>query len=301
MHNGYINLPILFRNLKKWRIPVIWTMHDCWAFTGHCPHFEYEKCEKWKRGCYSCPRFRSYPKTLFDNSSFMWKWKRKWFSGLADMTIVTPSNWLKEQVQQSFLSAYPAKVIYNGIDTNIFSPLEHNSDEPKHTVLGVASCWSEKKGLDVFVKLSDRLPDDYRIILVGTDEHLNKVLPKRIITINHTKDPRELARIYSSADVFVNPTREETLGLTNIEANACGTPVITFRTGGSPECVSSDSGTVVKCDDIDALVAEICRVCITKPYCEEACVAQAAWFDKHARFKEYIDLYDDLTSNTANA
>lgn len=300
LHGSYINLPLLFCFIKKRNIPIVWTLHDCWAFTGHCPYFDMVDCDKWKTGCHGCPQYRDYPKSLFDNSKIMYKLKKKWFTGVSNMTIVTPSKWLADLVGESFLKEYPVRVINNGIDLSIFKPTVSDFKErydivDKHIILGVAFGWGKRKGLDVFIELSHRLDrKKYQIVLVGTDDSVDKKLPDNIISIHRTQDQKELAKIYSIADVFVNPTREEVLGLVNVEAIACGTPVVTFNTGGSPECIDSTSGSVVEKDDIDAMEKEIIRICETRPYSEEACLRRARSFDKNERFREYIDLYEEL-------
>jgi glycosyltransferase involved in cell wall biosynthesis len=234
---------------------------------------------------------------MFDQSKKLFNRKKELFSGL-DLTIVTPSQWLADMVKQSYFKDYPVQVIYNGIDLDVFKPSTTNAFREKNglldkkIILGVAFVWDARKGLDVFVELDKRLPDDYKIVLVGTNDGTDKRLPESIISIHRTQNQQELAEIYSCADVFVNPTREEVLGLTNIEALACGTPVITFKTGGSPETIDSNSGSVVECDDIDALEREIIRICEDNPYSKENCIAKAQDFAKSKRFQEYVDLYE---------
>lgn len=301
IHYSYINLPMLFRYIKKHKIKVIWTLHDCWSFTGHCPHFAYEQCEKWKTGCYKCPRYRSYPKSIFDNSFFMWKLKKRWFTGVEDMQIITPSYWLKGLVEQSYMGEYPVAVINNGINLDIFRPTQsdfrkkYGIPEKKHILLGVSFSWGKKKGLDVFLELEKRLDKDkYQIVLVGTDQIVDAQLPESIISIHRTNDQKELAEVYSAADLLVNPTREDNYPTVNMEAVACGTPVLTFRTGGSPEILNETCGSVVPCDDVDAMEQEIVRICTEKPYSLEACLEHAKNFDQEHRFEEYIALYKRL-------
>ncbi len=303
LHHGYVNLPLLFHYIKKKKIPVIWTLHDCWSFTGHCPHFVYENCLKWQRGCFNCPRYTSYPRSLYDNSKFMWKWKKKWFSNIDNLTIVTPSKWLSELLSKSHLSSYNRSVIYNGIDLDVFKPTETGfrkkySLEDKKIVLGVASSWSKKKGLDVFADLSGRLSDEYQIVLVGTNDDVDAELTENILKIHRTNNQKELAGIYSAADVFVNPTREEVLGLVNVEALACGTPVVTFNTGGSPECIDDSCGIVVDCDDVDSLECAVKKVCFEKTFLSIDCINRAQHFESKKRFYEYIELYNETLSKT---
>lgn len=300
LHNCYINLSLLFKYIKKHNIKTVWTLHDCWAFTGHCPHFDMIGCDKWKTGCYSCPQYKEYPKSLFDNSKIMYRLKRKWFSGVKNMTIVTPSEWLASLVKESYLKYYPVKVINNGIDLNVFKPTESDfrkkyALENKYIVLGVAFGWGRRKGLDVFVELARRLDKEkYKVVLVGTDDNVDKLLPENIISIHRTQNQTELAEIYTAADVFANPTREENYPTVNMESVACGTPVVTFNTGGSPEMLDETCGAAVAKDDNDAMYNEIIRICEAKPYSLEACIKKAKGFDKNEKFGEYIRLYEVL-------
>ena len=300
LHNCYINLSLLFKYIKKHNIKTVWTLHDCWAFTGHCPHFDMIGCDKWKTGCYSCPQYKEYPKSLFDNSKYMYRLKKKWFTGIKDMTIVTPSEWLAGLVKESYLKDYPVKVINNGIDLNVFKPTESDfrkkyALENKYIVLGVAFGWGRRKGLDVFIELEKRFDKEkYKIVLVGTDDNIDKLLPENIISIHRTQNQTELVKIYSAADVFANPTREENYPTVNMEALACGTPVVTFNTGGSPEMLDETCGAAVAKDDNDAMYNEIIRICEKKPYSLEACIKKAKGFDKNEKFGEYIRLYEVL-------
>lgn len=297
LHEAYINLPMLFKYIKKHNIKTVWTLHDCWAFTGHCPYFDIVGCNKWKTGCYGCPQYKEYPKSLFDNSKYMYRLKKKWFTGVENMTIVTPSEWLASLVKESYLKDYPVKVINNGIDLNVFKPTESDfrkkyALENKYIVLGVAFGWGRRKGLDVFVELAERLDKGkYKIVLVGTDDNIDKLLPDNIISIHRTQSQTELAEIYAAADVFANPTREENYPTVNMEALACGTPVVTFNTGGSPEMLDETCGAAVAKNDIDAMYNEIIRICEAMPYSMEACLKKARRFDMNERFKEYYDLY----------
>ena len=293
LHGWYINIPLLFKFIKKNNIKVVWTLHDCWAFTGHCPHFDMVGCEKWKTECRNCSQYKGYPKTFLDSSKKMFALKKKWFLGLRDLTIVTPSNWLAEQVKQSFLKDYPIKVINNGIDLSVFKPQESDFRkkyllEDKKIILGVSYDWTEKKGIDVFVSLANKLPDDYRVVLVGTNEKFDNIL-----SVGVTQNARELAEIYSAADLFVNPTREENFPTVNIEALACGTPVLTFRTGGSPEVIDEKSGAVTPKNDIEALFNKIIEIVEKKPFSQEDCIKRSKDFDEEKKFKEYLKIYSE--------
>ena len=299
LHNYCFNFPLFFKYIRKNDIQVVWTLHDCWSFTGHCPHFDMISCNKWKTKCGNCSAHNSYPKSLMDDSSHMFELKKKWFLGVHRLTIVTPSRWLADCVKMSFLKEYPIVVINNGIDLNTFHPVESNfrikyNCQEKKVLLGVAAGWNKRKGIDVFTTLADILGHEYQIVLVGTNENVDKHLPSNIISIHRTDNKKELAAIYSAADVFVNPTKEDTFPTVNIEALACGTPVITYRTGGSPEIIDETCGVVVEKNDISNLKEEICRVCTDKPFDSDLCVKRAKLFDMNDRFKEYIGLYEDL-------
>lgn len=299
-HGWYLNHPLLFNYIKKNKIKTVWTLHDCWTFTGRCPHFQITGCDRWKVECHDCPYDKKmYPASyVFDRSRIQHKKKKKMFLGIQDLTLVTPSKWLAKLVEESYLKDYPVKVINNGIDLRIFKPTESDfrkkyNVENKKIVLGVAASWGVRKGLDVFIELANRLNEDYQIVLVGTNDTVDKQLPKNIISIHKTNNQKELAEIYSAADVFANPTREEVFGLVNSEALACGTPVVTFETGGSPEVPDENCGSVVVRNDVDALEDEIRRVCEEKPYSKEACVMRAKIYDMEDKFKEYVRLYQE--------
>lgn len=307
LHKFCINLPMLFRYIKRSNASVVWTLHDCWAFTGQCPHFTMVKCDKWKTGCNHCPQIGVYPKSRIDNSKRMYALKKQWFTGIENMTIVTPSGWLAGLVKQSFLKEYPVKVINNGIDLSIFKPTpgdfreRYGIAQDKFILLGVAFGWGARKGLDVFIELEKRLDSCYQIVLVGTDDNVDKQLSKNIISIHRTQNQTELAEIYTAADLFVNPTREEVLGLVNIESLACGTPVVTFNSGGSPETIDKTCGSVVDCDNFDELESEIRRVCAEKPYSKEACLQKAKKFDMNTKFEDYVKIYEDCTHSAESA
>ncbi len=299
LHNCYINLPLLFRFVRKNRIPLVWTLHDCWAFTGKCPHFSFKGCNKWKTGCHHCSQCEDYPAVKIDLSKKMWKRKKQWFTSVENLTIVTPSQWLSDLVDASFLKDIPHRVIHNGIDLNQFSPTPSDFRkrmglENKKIVLGVAFDWSQRKGLDVFIALSKRLSENYKIVLVGTNDAIDKGLPANILSIHRTQDPKELAAIYSAADLFVNPTREEVFGLVNVEALACGTPVLCFRTGGCPEAIPDGCGSIVQADDFEALLSELQRICTNRPYSSQHCVESAQKFDKQSCYASYCNLYEEI-------
>lgn len=295
LHSHNVHLGMLFRYLKEKKIKIFWTFHDCWAFTGYCMYYDMAGCDRWKTGCRNCPQRKHYS-WLFDRSEYLFNQKKALFSGL-DLTIITPSQWLADQVKQSFLRDYPVKVIHNGIDLSVFKDRESDFRkryhlEDKFVILGVAMGWEKRKGLDVFVELANRLDSRFQIVLVGTNDKIDKQLPESIISIQRTQNQAELAEIYSAADVFVNPTREEVLGLTNIEALACGTPVITFDSGGSPECVDETCGWVVAKDNLVTLKEKVEFLLEHNQYfTERTCVQHAQLFDAAQKFNEYVESY----------
>lgn len=300
IHPQYINLPILFRYLKSSRSKVVWTLHDCWSFTGSCAYFSKVKCYKWKDGgCHDCPIYREYPWSRFDNAKKMFILKKKWFTGVKDMTIITPSQWLADCVKDSFLKEYDVKVIHNGIDINIFKPrgtnfLDKYNIRGKKVVLGVAFGWGVRKGLGDFIKLSQLLSEVYQVVLVGTNDDVDKQLPANIISIHHTESQLELAEIYAASAVFVNPTIEDNYPTTNLEALACGTPVITYRTGGSPEAVTEETGAVVEQGDIEGLIKAI--ESFTAGDYARVCRERAEkYIDSNIAYASYLKLYKTLT------
>lgn len=299
LHGHNCHIGMLLNYLKTHRIKVYWTFHDCWAFTAYCPHFTMAQCEKWKTGCHDCPQYRSFS-FFFDRSKDLFAMKKSAVDGL-DLTIITPSQWLADLVKQSFFKGYPVKVINNGIDLDVFKPTQsdfrerHGIKPDQKLLLGVAFGWGRRKGLDVFVELARRLdPTVYRIVLVGTDDETDRQLPEGVISIHRTQNQTELAGIYTVADLFVNPTREEVFGLVNVEALACGTPGVTFASGGSPECYDETCGSVVPKDDVDAMEREIRRICEQKPFETENCYRRAQAYKQNVKFMEYIRLYQSF-------
>ena len=296
IHGWYLNWKMLFDYLKQAGIPVVWTLHDCWSFTGHCPHFMAIGCEKWKTECYKCPLYKLYPGCFFDDSKKQYKLKKKCFTGVPNLTIITPSQWLSDLVKQSYLKDYNTVVINNGIDLTKFKPKisdfrKSHSIENKIVLLGVAFNWTSKKGLDDFKQLAVELPEEYAIVLVGVSDVVAKELPNRIIAIACTRNQEELAEIYSAADLFINPTLEDNFPTVNIEALACGTPVITYQTGGSPECLTEKCGKVIHYSDYEKLKKTIIEMKRAKEYMKQSCVERARLFEQVDAYRKYIELY----------
>lgn len=295
----YVNIGILFDFLKKTNKPIVWTFHDCWAFTGRCIYFDAVGCENWKNGCGNCPQIEYMPKSwYFDNSKFNWKRKKRLFTSCDDITIVTPSKWLKELTENSFLNKYRCVVINNGINLNVFKPTygeTYNKIKKGHSkiILGVASTWSKRKGLEEFIRLSNELPSDYKIVIVGVEN--SEIDNNQIYTIKRTTNQNELAEIYTAADVFVNPTTEDNFPTVNIEALACGTPIVTYKTGGSPECINGKNGLIVGKGDYQALKTAIYKILENKKETySNACIEKAQSYDMNERFNDYVNLYEEI-------
>lgn len=294
LHSHNVNLTMLFNYLKNKEIKVFWTFHDCWAFTGYCTHYSMISCLNWMNECGNCPQYKKYS-WFFDKST---KQINKKIAAMhdADLTIITPSKWLANEVKKSAIKDKSVVVINNGIDLNTFFPrtgfnpkLDINLN--KYVVLGVAYKWTFEKGVDVFIKMASDLSDKFQIVLVGTDEDTEKMLPSNIVSIHRTKDQNELAELYSRADVFVNPTREDTYPTVNLEALACGTPIVSFNTGGCPETFDDTCGILIEKEDYSSMVNAVRYICEQKPFSQESCLSRVYHNSDYNCFKEYIDLY----------
>lgn len=301
LHSWYINVPLLFKYFYENDIKVVWTFHDCWAFTGHCPHFEMANCFKWKLNCNNCPIYNEYPMSFFDNSEKMYNFKKKWFTYLKkeNLYVVTPSKWLANYASNSFMKKYSINVINNGIDLNVFRPLVSDfrnryNCQNKIIVLGVALDWGKRKGLDIFINLSKDLSPKYQIVLVGTTDKIDQSLPSNIISIHKTQNREELVKIYSAADVFVNPTREDTFPTVNIESIACGTPVIAFNTGGCPEIINEKCGFIVEKNNYNELKNCIENNKDIKNKFTNNCVEEAKQFDAKLKYLEYYNFFKKI-------
>ena len=251
LHGYYLHIGLLFDYLKTCGKTIRWTLHDCWSFTGHCAYFDMVGCEKWKTGCHNCPQKGSYPASLGrDNSHNNYENKKALFTGIPDLTLFVPSHWLERRVKGSFLKEYPVEVVYNTINTDIFRPTtgdfrERYGLEEKKIILGVASVWDARKGLEDFLALAKLLPGSYRIVLVGLDRDQIAALPENILGLPRTNSPRELAEIYTAADLFVNPSVEETFGMTAMEARCCGTEAVVYQDTACEEIARRFGGVAV--------------------------------------------------------
>lgn len=262
LHGYYINIDLLFRWIKsRPQMEVRWTLHDCWSFTGHCSHFDFVGCNRWKTECFGCPEKKEYPKSfLFDNSKKNYQRKKNLFCGVKDMTLITPSKWLADLVKKSFLAEYDVEIVHNKIDAEIFVPTnsdfrDKHSLNDKFIILGVASAWTQRKGMEDFLKLSELLDSSYAIVMVGLTKAQIKTMPNNILCIEKTNSKKELAEIYTAADVFLNLTYEDTYPTVNLESQACGAICLTYRTGGSVESVGVEN--IVERGDIFSIVKKL--------------------------------------------
>lgn len=333
IHGFYLQVEMLFEYIKKRDIPVVWTLHDCWSFTGHCAYYDFAACEKWKTGCHTCMQHaKVYPYAIFkDNTTASYARKRKAFCGVKNLTIVTPSHWLKKQVEQSFLKEYPVAVIPNGVDLSVFTPAhtkgvgsensngvengrydQNGNDGVNHrddnasgikTILGVANIWELRKGLVYFEKLAKDLPDDYRVELIGVNKKQKRELKKKyggkVIARERTANVDELVEAYRNAAVFVNATLEDNFPTTNLEALACGTPVVTYETGGSGEAVTKETGIVVRRGSYEKLLEAVLDASGGR-FLKEDCLKRAKEFDKKTRYEEYLKLYEEVSKKAAD-
>lgn len=258
IHGYYINIDILFNYLRESNKKIIWHLYDCWSFTGHCAYFDFVGCTKWQTECYDCPQLRTYPESVFsDNSQKNYLNKKKIFSGINNLELVVQCNWMKELLKKSILKEYKVSIMDTKINLDIFKKRQSNLKEKykiqnKFIILGLALPWSKRKGLDDFIKLSPLLKEDEVIVLMGLSDEQKRNVPSNIITIEKTNNHIELAEVYSIADILFNPTYEDNYPTVNLEAIACGTYLITYNTGGSPESIKKEEqGYVVEKGDIE--------------------------------------------------
>jgi len=297
LHGYYINVSMLFDFLKDAGKPVVWTLHDCWAYTGHCCYYSMAGCDKWKlTGCSKCPQKKAYPASIFkDNSSKNFSEKNQMFHSVKNLHLVCVSKWLDNELKDSFLNDLPSRVIYNGIDTSVFKPSSGNfriksNMGDKRIVLGVASTWDTRKGLADFIELSKILDERYKIVLVGLNDKQKASLPDNMIGIGRTDGPKELAEIYSASNVLFNASVEETFGLPNVESLACGTPVVAYNCTGIPETMTEDDGFIVEPHDLQSVAQKIGEICDTGKRIE----VSSFRFPKDKTYEAYMKLYEEL-------
>lgn len=301
LHGFYINIEILFNYLAQANVKVIWTLHDCWTFTGHCAYYSFAKCNKWLTECHACPLKRDYPQSLFmDRSRRNYRDKRRLFTSLNQLTLTTPSEWLAGEVRKSYLGKYPVVPIYNGIDLSSFRPVESSVRQslgitPEKTMLlAVAYDWSERKGLDDLVRLNELMDKDkYQLVIVGLSNNQIERLPEDIIKLPRTESLEDLVKLYSAADIFVNTSYEETMGMVTAEALACGTPAVAYDQTAVPEVVDSHSGIVVKAGNVSGLLSALSEA---ERLDKKACRRRAQTFEKNNQYEKYYQLYLDVLS-----
>lgn len=298
LHGYYIHIGLLFHFLRECNKPVLWSFYDCWAFTGHCAHFDFNKCEQWKTGCKKCAYKQEYPKALFSKAKYNYKKKKQLFTGLPKLQLIVPSHWMKSMVNQSYMSDYPIRVLPNGIDLNTFGVIEtpfrlDNGLMGKFVILGVSSFWNKMKGIDFFNRLANDLDEKrFQIVLVGKAEEGS--LSDKILHIPATNNIKELCVLYTAVDVFVNPTLQETQGLTTVEAFACGTPAIVFNSGGAAECVDATCGIVVERGDYQNLLNSVLRVqCGEVKFDKHDCIRVAQKYEAQRLYQDFLALYEN--------
>ena len=309
IHGYYLHYPTLMKYLAyEYKGKIIWTFHDLWPITGHCAYYSAVNCDKWMTGCNHCPNKKRYPVSLgLDGSRKNYEIKKELFTSLSNLTITVPSEWMASQVRQSFMGKYPVEVIHNGIDTVVFDhnrliadlDIESNkcADETawsdKKILLSVASIWDERKGLKDLVALSDKLSDDYVMIIVGLSKHQISRLPKGVIGITRTENIEELVSLYSRAHIFLNPSLEESFSLVTVEALSCGCPCIVLDTSAVAELVNDDNGVVLHShkpeDYLDAI-----KSIENSGYSRESVRATALKYDNKYMLEGYMRLYGEV-------
>lgn len=301
IHGCYINYPLLFTYLKERNIPVVWTLHDCWAMTGHCTHFMRTDCQKWQTMCHHCPQKRTFPATyLLDRSRRNYTLKKSLFSSMPVMHITTVSSWLKGVAEFSYLKKFPITIVPNGIKIEVFTPEASNIKEQyglqgKKILLAVAIGLDERKGLYDYIQLAEKLPTNFQLMLVGLTEEEQKSLPKSIIGVKRTNGAKELVAYYSAADALLSLSYEETFGLTIVEAMACGTPAIVYDNTAQPELITSETGKVVPTGDINAVLSAIEEVCSKpKEAYSSACRNHSLEYDDKVIYQKYLEIYSTI-------
>lgn len=309
IHNlaGYfVNIRVLLNYLSTRNTPIVWTLHSCFDFTGHCTHFDYERCDKWQTECHNCPLTREYPQSwVFDRSRKNFREKKKLYNSLKNVTLVPVSNWLSEVVGKSIMGNFNRQVIYNGIDTDFFTPSDNQASlkrkfgfENKTVLLALASSWTPKKGVQDYLKLAERLDERFVLVMVGFASH-EENLPDNVYSTPVIRERSVLLDYYNTADVILNLSYEESFGLTTVEGLSCGVPSIVYNRTASPELVSEETGIVVNAGDIEGVLEAIeDLVCRNSAYMKQACRNRATtFFDKKNNYAQYIDLYNSLTNN----
>lgn len=318
IHGYYLYLPVLFEYLKQSQIPVVWTLHDCWSYTGHCAYYSMVKadsldetgCTRWKNGCYHCPQIHNYPSSWFvDNSKNNWEEKKALFTGLPYLIPVVPSTWLFNEAAESFWKPYLSRmqVIPSGIDLKQFHAIENgeivfeilkkygvNFTEQRFLLLSVAAVWEKRKGIEDLIELSQKLGKNYHIVCIGLDDSQINAVPKNTITaLPRTESVDELCAFYTAADLYISASYEETQGMTLVEALACGTQVLCYQATALPEVVTEAVGCTVAVGNIEALADAAVDMC-DNPKSSDACLRRAQQYDASRCFRRYLELYQSM-------
>jgi glycosyltransferase involved in cell wall biosynthesis len=297
LHGYYINIEILFDYIRHSGIPTLWTLHDCWSFTGHCSHFVRAGCGKWREQCERCPLTREYPANWgIDRSRHNYLRKKRAFTNLPNLRIAAPSRWLAGLVAQSYLSGAPLDVIPNGVDTGAFHPPEREMKHTRPLVLAVASQFDARKGYMDTLSVAQKLLPEADITLVGLTKKQIAALPSGIDGRAHIGDRSELVGLYQRADVLINTTYEDTYPTVNMEAIACGTPVVSYNTGGCAEQIAVGCGELVPVGDADGMAEAVRRVLardrsIVRNDCQTHSLNN---FDRNEAMNSYIKLYTSM-------
>lgn len=319
IHGYYIHYPTLFEYLATVKIPVLWTLHDAWSFTGHCSHFAGVGCDKWKTGCGGCPQVREYPKSIWlDRSSHNYALKKQYFTQVPTLQLICVSHWLAEKVKQSFFGEkIPVHTIVNGVDTDIFKPLndpkaietirhKYGITAPK-VVLAMARPWSRKKGFYDILQLSEILEQTHaasevQVVMVGINNREKRYLPKNVVGIQRTENLSDLCALYNLADVYVNASVEESFGLTTAESLACGTPVIGYDNTGTREILlglmfPNSAAITVPTGDVYAVANAIKTIITTEsinPNTSRRYIETK--YNKSRQITDYMECINSLTS-----
>lgn len=304
LHNiqqNSVNFPMLLKFLKRYGVPVVYTLHDCWAFTGGCYYFTELGCDGYKTGCIECKLDKKQRDICNKATNTIYEEKKNAFYALKELRIICVSNWLESCTDQSFMKELPVQVIFNGIDTSLFKPVinekraELGISDKEFLILGVANYWDDRKGLNTFFRLAELIDKPYRIVLVGIS---SKICPPNITAIQRTDNIQELVELYSCADVLVNASREETFGLVAAEAMACGTPVIAYNSTACGEVVNSDTGILLDSFKIeDLLIAlEKIRRYGKNQYSEQCINYINKRFSRKEMLKNYLGVYEQMIS-----
>lgn len=302
IHGYYVNIKMLINYLRENNIPVVWTIHDCWNFTGHCAHYYEVNCYRWKKGCAKCPYKKRYPKSILMNrSAHMFNFKKELFTSLDNVVLIPVSNWQEEILRESFLGNKRIIRVYNGIDTDVFRPCD-NTDSIKSkyglknrfVLLGVATGWGPDKGSLDYIKLSKLLPKDYQIVLVGLNDDAAKQFPSDIMCLPRTNSQNELVELYSVADVLMSLSYQESMGLTIVEAMACGTPAIVYNNTAQPELVNTNTGIVVETGNVDQVYSAVKDIRKKgKQFYSNFCRERAESFFSNTKcYGQYMEVYN---------